>query len=78
MNTQATHAQAAQHPFDVAAFELRFPSFYLEGRGLAFPCDAHGQVDLDALSDRARDNYLGARALVGYEYAMPSITPSLH
>jgi hypothetical protein len=74
MNTQATH----HHSFDAAGFELRFPSLFIEGRGLAFPCDAQGQVDLDALSERARDNYLGARALVGYEYAMPSITPSLH
>ncbi len=73
MNTQTTH-----HAFDPIGFEIRFASLFIEGRGLAFPCDEQGQVDLDALSDRARDNYLGARALVGYEYALPSITPSLH
>ena len=32
-----------------------------------------GEVPLDALSDRARDNYLYARAVVGVEYAYPSI-----
>jgi hypothetical protein len=74
MNTQVTR----HYSFDTTGFEIRFASLFIEGRGLAFPCDAQGQVDLDALSERARDNYLGARALVGYEYAMPSISPRLH
>ena len=69
MNTQATH----HHPFDAAGFELRFPSLFIEGRGLAFPCDAQGRVDLDALGERACLNYLYARALVGRDYACPSV-----
>lgn len=54
-------------------YEIRFCSLFKEGRGLAFPCDAQGRVELDALSDRARHNYLYARALVGREYATPAV-----
>ncbi|GIX25891.1 MULTISPECIES: hypothetical protein [Caldimonas] len=56
-------------------YELRFQSLFHPGRGLCFPCDAQGRVDLDALSDRARENYLYARAVVGREYAHPSVVP---
>jgi hypothetical protein len=57
-------------------FELRFQSLFAPGRALAFPCDARGQVELDALSDRARQNYLYARAVVGREFATPIVAPS--
>lgn len=56
-----------------AAFELRFESLFDSGRALAFPCDERGQVELDALSERALDNYLYARAVVGREYATPAV-----
>ena len=56
-----------------AAFELRFTSLFNEGRGLSFPCDASGAVDLDALSERARNNYLFARAVVGREFTFPAV-----
>ena len=58
---------------DTAVYELRFQSLFNEGRALAFPCDAQGHVDMDALSDRARGNYLYARAVVGREYATPDV-----
>lgn len=54
-------------------FELRFQSLFDSGRGYAFPCDREGQVDLDQLSDRARNNYLYARAVVGRELAVPAV-----
>ena len=54
-------------------FELRFESLFNPGRALAFPCDERGQVALDALSERARHNYLYARAVVGREYATPAV-----
>ncbi len=54
-------------------YELRFRSLFQEGRALAFPCDARGRVELDALSERARHNYLYARAVVGREYASPAV-----
>lgn len=56
-----------------ARYEITFRSLCREGRGLAFPCDAGGRVDLDDLSDFARNNYLYARALVGREFAAPSV-----
>ncbi len=60
------------------AFELRFPSLFSEGRGYAFPCDREGHVDLDALSERARNNYFFARAVVGRDVAVPSVQPVVH
>ena len=43
-------------------YEIRFQSLYQEGRALCFPCDEDGQVEIDRLSERARDNYFYARA----------------
>lgn len=54
-------------------FELRFHSLSDNGRGYSFPCDPKGQVDLDQLTDRARNNYLYARAVVGRELAFPAV-----
>jgi hypothetical protein len=56
-----------------ARFQLQYRSLFDPGRGYAFPCDAGGRVELDALSDRARNNYLYARAMVGKEMALPSV-----
>ena len=57
-------------------FELRFQSLFVSGRGYAFPCDPAGHVDLDSLSERARNNYFYARAMVGRELAVPALRPS--
>jgi hypothetical protein len=54
-------------------FELRFASLFGKGPSLCFPCDAEGSVILDALSDRARHNYLFARALMGRDYGAPHV-----
>ncbi len=54
-------------------FKIRFPSLSPEGRSIDFPCDETGQVDLDGLNDRARWNYLFARAMIGREYGKPSV-----
>lgn len=59
-----------------ACFEIRYQSLFSEGCGLSFPCDAEGHVPLDSLSERALENYLYARAVVGREYAYPSIRPA--
>jgi hypothetical protein len=53
--------------------ELRFRSLFDDGRALAFPCDASGEVDIDSLSDKARTNYLYARTVVGREFAIPAV-----
>ena len=57
-------------------YELRFLCLYGTGRGYAFPCDPQGRVDLNRLSERARNNYLYARAVVGREFAAPAVQPS--
>lgn len=57
-------------------FELRFQSLFSEGRALSFPCDDGGHVPMDLLSERARLNYLYARAVVGREYAVPVVRRS--
>ena len=54
-------------------YELRFESLFKQGRAMAFPCDETGHVMLDELSERARSNYLYARAVVGREYATPAV-----
>ena len=54
-------------------FELRFQSLFDNGRGFSFPCNTKGQVDLDRLSERARNNYFYARAVVGRELAFPAV-----
>jgi len=57
---------------------LRFRSLFDEGRGLSFPCDAKGHVDLDHLSEGARRNYFYARTVIGREFCFPAVEPSLH
>jgi hypothetical protein len=54
-------------------FELCYQSLFNSGRGYVFPCDRNGHVDIDTLSDRARNNYLYARAMVGRELATPAV-----
>lgn len=61
-----------------AQFQLRFQSLFNEGRALVFPCDQAGHVDMDALSERARHNYLYARTVIGREFATPAVIPALH
>ena len=58
---------------EAALYELRFQSLFDAGRAYAFPCDASGHVDLDLLSDTARENYLYARAVVGRELSVPAV-----
>ncbi len=65
MNTPGIHSGAT--------FEVRFKSLFRAGLALAFPCDAKGQVDLDGLPQRARDNYLFARAMVGRDFDVPHV-----
>lgn len=54
-------------------YRLCFRSLFDSGRGYAFPCDAAGHVDLDCMSERARNNYFFARAMVGRELSTPAV-----
>jgi hypothetical protein len=58
-----------------ASYEIRFQSLFDQGRALCFPCDETGQVAMDSLSERALENYLYARAVIGREYAYPRVQP---
>ncbi|MBA4175265.1 MAG: hypothetical protein C0505_01675 [Leptothrix sp. (in: Bacteria)] len=57
----------------VRAHQLRFSSLFHPGRGVVVPCDAKGEVDLDTLTERLRNAYLGARAMIGREYGYPTV-----
>jgi len=69
VNTMTTNNLAA------ADFELRFCSLFDEGRGYSFPCDRAGNVDIDSLSERARNNYFFAHSVIGRDVAMPAVLP---
>jgi hypothetical protein len=56
----------------VAAFRLCFRSLF-DGRRFVFPCDERGSVNLDRLSEQARNDYFYARAMVGRELADPEV-----
>ena len=66
----------AQRLQDRGPYELSFRSLFNDGRGYAFPCDAAGHVDIDALSFKARQNYFYARTVIGRELSMPAVQPS--
>lgn len=70
MNSRFAALEDAPMPVE---HELLFASLYHPGRGIAVPCDADGRVDLDHLTERLRNAYFGARALVGREYAYPTV-----
>ena len=58
---------------DPSTCTLLFRSLFGAGRGFTFPCDLQGRVDMDAMSERARNNYFYARAMMGREVAYPSV-----
>ncbi|MDM0070604.1 hypothetical protein [Variovorax sp. J31P207] len=56
------------------------PDFRLVYRSLSgapaehsFPCNPDGEVDLDQLDDRSRNNYFFARAMVGRAMKPPMV-----
>ena len=60
-------------PQPPTGFVLLFQSLFKEGRGYAFPCDAAGRVDMDALGDKLRNSYFYARSVVGRELSSPAV-----
>ena len=67
----SSHTATAQA--EPSVFTLLFRPLWHAGRAFAFPCDPQGQVDLDAMSERARNNYFYARAMMGRELSYPSV-----
>jgi hypothetical protein len=49
--------------------ELRFLPRSAGRRGLAFPCNATGHVEIDRLTENQRVDYFFARALRGREFS---------
>lgn len=60
-----------------STYQLHFESLRDASRALSFPCDAEGHVPIDTLSERARRDYLYARAVIGGEFARPVIKLAL-
>ena len=52
---------------------LRYQSLLDFERALTFPCNAQGLVRMDDLGHKEFNNYLFARALVGFEFAAPRV-----
>ena len=70
MHTATAIAQAGSTHY------LTFGSLFHSVRSLSFPCDSEGQVELDSLSERARDNYFFARSVVGRDFTVPVVVPA--
>ena len=66
MQTAPLHPPASTH-------YLLFGGLFPTVRSLLFPCDPGGRVEMDEMSDRARDNYLFARTVVGRDYRVPVV-----
>ena len=62
-------------PAERRPFRLCFRPLFDSGLGYTFPCDGNGRVDLDGLSESARNDYFYARAMVGRELAAPAVEP---
>jgi hypothetical protein len=76
MDTGAMHGNFRRLEMTTAAtceFQLCFRSLFQPGRGFAFPCDRGGKVDLDHMSERTRNNYFFARAMVGRDLSVPAV-----
>ena len=54
-------------------YELRFGSISVSESAYRFPCDCAGHVDIDALSDIDRLDYLYARTLIGRDFRAPAV-----
>ena len=64
---------AAASQAEPDSFVLLFRSLFQSGRAFAFACDPDGRVDMDGMSERSRNNYLYARAMIGRELHYPSV-----
>jgi hypothetical protein len=73
VTTMTTSTFAALASAGSQSHELRFASLYDPGRAISVPCDESGRVDLDSLTEHLRAVYFGARAMVGREYAFPTV-----
>ena len=57
----------------VQQFTLCYPSSAFNGKALSFPCNQQGDVDMEQLTERARNNYFYARMMLGREFLSPVV-----
>ncbi|TFZ05943.1 hypothetical protein EZ313_04630 [Ramlibacter henchirensis] len=65
--------QSANGPAPALRRFLCFERLRHDGERFAFLCDDHGRVDLDAMTEPARNDYFFARALVGHSFCVPRV-----
>jgi hypothetical protein len=75
MVVQEVVDMSSLHQTAGTGFQLRFDPLGTTEPALTFPCDAKGQVDLNALTARALCDYLFARALIGRSFDRPAVHP---
>lgn len=68
-----THTQDQVGGGTACTHELLFGSLYAHGPNIVVPCNETGNVDIDSLSQRMRDTYFWARAMIGREYLYPAV-----
>lgn len=66
MSSAPQRTPASTHRLQFCAVDAQLPPVLV-------PCDAQGNVHLDGLTDKARNAYLGARALMGRLYRAPEL-----
>lgn len=54
-------------------YQLRYTDLWHPGKAFSFPCDEQGHVNLDLLSEHAKESYLYVRAMVGRDYSLPVV-----
>jgi len=59
-----------------STFQIHFQPLVAQCRTVAFPCDAHGNVDMDRLSETGRCDYLFARVMIRRQRLRPEVVPS--
>ena len=73
MNHDLSSSRNASPHGEPFSCTLLFRPLFRAGRTFTFPCDPQGCVDLDSMSERARNNYFYARAMRGRELEFPSV-----
>lgn len=71
--SQETHVDSTINSQLDRRYELHFQTLLRPGRSWAFSCDAEGNVDMNVMTERSRNNYLFARALVGIDLDTPRV-----
>jgi hypothetical protein len=73
-----THSKQSHERYSATEeFRLSFEPLNRHATAYEFPCDANGNVALDAADDGMRMRYWYARGLIGRDYGLPRINACL-